>query len=232
MTVGDMDPARREQGPRRQRLGRRGTGAQADADVAAGQQGARGASQCEAAARCDGGQEDGDSAGDQRGRSEGAMGCREAPHRKFRGPRRAAPNSAQSERPDLMQRQLVLVKYGERWYRTGQRCLMCWAGGDTQRGVETDSGRWTTSGGDMELRCPLEALGLRGSLFDFRGPHGRFNLAAWGIARSTTSTHRHGCCPIILPIRFQGSILVCMPMLSLTVNLWRPGRGESRGLRA
>ena len=59
-----------------------------------------------------------------------------------------------------MQRQLVLVEYDERWYGTGQRCLMHWAGGDTQRGVETDSGRWSTSGGDMELRCPLDALGL------------------------------------------------------------------------
>ena len=76
-----------------------------------------------------------------------------------------------------MQRQLVLVEYGKRLYGTGQRCLMHWAGGETERGVETDSGRWSTSGGDMELGCPLDALGLRGLLFDFFGPHGRFNLA-------------------------------------------------------
>ena len=54
-----------------------------------------------------------------------------------------------------MQRQLVLVEYVERWYGTGQRCLMRWAGGDTQRGVETDRGWGRTSDGDMELRCPL-----------------------------------------------------------------------------
>ena len=69
----------------------------------------------------------------------------EAPQRRFCGPRRAARSSptvgGQSERPDLMQRQLVLVEYGERWYGSRQRCLMRWAGGDTERGVETDSGR-------------------------------------------------------------------------------------------
>ena len=54
-------------------------------------------------------------------------------------------------RPDMMQRQLVLVKYDERWYGTGQRCLMRWAGEDTQRGVDTESGRSGTSAGDMEL---------------------------------------------------------------------------------
>ena len=42
--------------------------------------------------------------------------AREEPHRKFRGPRRAARSSAQSERPDLIQRQLVPVKYSEQWY--------------------------------------------------------------------------------------------------------------------
>ena len=62
-----------------------------------------------------------------------------------------------------MQKQLVLVEYGERWYATGQRCLMGWAGGDTQRGVETDSGRSRTAGGDMERRCPVEGVGLQGS---------------------------------------------------------------------
>ena len=36
----DMNPQRREQGPRRQRLGRWSTGPPMDADVAAGQQGA------------------------------------------------------------------------------------------------------------------------------------------------------------------------------------------------
>ena len=76
-----------------------------------------------------------------------------------------------------MPRQLVLVQYGERWYRTGQRCLMRWAGEDTQRGFETDSGWCSTSGGDMALGCPLDALGLRGSVFGFRGPHEWFNLA-------------------------------------------------------
>ena len=55
MTVEDMDPKRRDQGPWRQQLGRWGTGAPTDADVAAGQQGAGGASQCEARAEwCDG----------------------------------------------------------------------------------------------------------------------------------------------------------------------------------
>ena len=62
-----------------------------------------------------------------------------------------------------MQKRLVLVEYGKRWYGTGQRCHMRWAGGDTQHGVETDNGRSRSFGGDMELRCPLEALGLRGS---------------------------------------------------------------------
>ena len=37
-----------------------------------------------------------------------------------------------------MQKRLVLVEYDEWWYGTVQRCLMRWAGGDTQRGVETD----------------------------------------------------------------------------------------------
>ena len=41
ITVEDMNPQRREQGPRRQRLGRWSTGAVTDANVAAGQQGAR-----------------------------------------------------------------------------------------------------------------------------------------------------------------------------------------------
>ena len=40
MTVEDMNPLRREQGLRRQRLGRWSTGAPTDADVAARQQGA------------------------------------------------------------------------------------------------------------------------------------------------------------------------------------------------
>ena len=59
-----------------------------------------------------------------------------------------------------MQKQLALVEYGERWYGTGQQCLMRWAGRDTERGVKTDRGRSRTSGGDMELTCPLKALGL------------------------------------------------------------------------
>ena len=40
-----------------------------------------------------------------------------------------------------MQKGLVLVEYGEWWYRTGQRCMMPSAGKDTQRGVRTDRGR-------------------------------------------------------------------------------------------
>ena len=40
MTVEDVNPQRREQGLRRQRLGRWSTGAPTDADVAAGRQGA------------------------------------------------------------------------------------------------------------------------------------------------------------------------------------------------
>ena len=47
--------------------------------------------------------------------------AREAPHRQFRGPRRATRSSATvgglSERLDLMQRQLVLVEYGEQRIR-------------------------------------------------------------------------------------------------------------------
>ena len=68
MTVEDMDPQRREQGPRQQRLGQWGTGAPTDADVAAELQGSGGASGCEAPAGWDGGEEDRDSAGDERGR--------------------------------------------------------------------------------------------------------------------------------------------------------------------
>ena len=121
----DKNPQRREQGPRRQRLGRWSTGAPTDADGAAGQQGA--------------------------GSSVGA-----------------ARSTAQSEKPDMMQKYWwtsvlwagVLVEYGERWYGTAQRCQMRWAGGDTQPGVETDRSLSRTSGGDIELRCPLEALGL------------------------------------------------------------------------
>ena len=75
-TVEEMDRQRREQTPRRQRLERCGTGAPTDANIAAGQQCAGGASQCEAPAGWNGGEEDGDSAGDQRGRGEGAMGRR------------------------------------------------------------------------------------------------------------------------------------------------------------
>ena len=41
MAVEDMNPQRREQGPRRQRLRRWSTGAPMDADGTAGQQGAR-----------------------------------------------------------------------------------------------------------------------------------------------------------------------------------------------
>ena len=104
--------------------------------------------------------------------------AREAPHRRFRGARRAAQSSARRERPELIQRQFVLVEYGERWYGIGQWCLMRCARMHTQRGVETDSGRWSTSGGDMGLRCPLEGLGLRGSLLGFGGPHGQFSHAA------------------------------------------------------
>ena len=88
-----------------------------------------------------------------------------------------------------MQKQLVLVEYSERWHETGQRCLMCRAGRDTQRGVQTDSGRSSTSGGDMERRCPLKALGLRGSLLGFSGPHGRFNLAS--RERESSFDHQH-----------------------------------------
>ena len=65
MTVEYMDPQRREQGPGRQPLGRWGTGAPTDADVAAGQQGAGGARQCEAPAESDGCGEDGVCAGDR-----------------------------------------------------------------------------------------------------------------------------------------------------------------------
>ena len=50
MPVDDMDPQRRGQGRPRQWLGRWGTRVPTDADVAAGQQGAGGASQCEAPA--------------------------------------------------------------------------------------------------------------------------------------------------------------------------------------
>ena len=83
----------------------------------------------------------------------------------------AARSSAQSEKPDMMQKYWwagvlwtgVLVEYGERWYGTGQQCRMRRAGGDTQRGVETDRSRSRTSGDVMQLRCPLEALGLRRS---------------------------------------------------------------------
>ena len=96
---------------------------------------------------------------DRCGRSGQAAG-----RRKFRGPQSAARSSAQSKKLQLMQKQLVLVEYGERWYGAGQRCLMRWAGGDTQRGVETDRGRSGTSSADMGLRCLLEALVLRGSL--------------------------------------------------------------------
>ena len=66
-TVEDMDPPRRDQGPRRQCLGRWGTGALTDAGVAAGQQGAAGAGQCEAPAEWDGGEEEGVFAGDREG---------------------------------------------------------------------------------------------------------------------------------------------------------------------
>ena len=83
----------------------------------------------------------------------------------------AARSLVQSEKPDLMQKYWwtgvlwtgVLVEYGERWYGTGQRCQMRLAGGDTQRGVGIDRSRSRTAAGDMELRCPLESLGLRGS---------------------------------------------------------------------
>ena len=83
----------------------------------------------------------------------------------------AARSSAQSEKPDMMQTYWgagvlwtgVLVEYSERWYGTGQRCQMRWTGGDTQRGVGTDRSWSRTSGSDMELRYPLEALGLLGS---------------------------------------------------------------------
>ena len=64
-TVKDMDPPRRKQGLRRRWLGQWGTGAPTDADVAAGQQGAGGASQCEAPAEWDGGEEDRVCAGDR-----------------------------------------------------------------------------------------------------------------------------------------------------------------------
>ena len=80
-------------------------------------------------------------------------------------------SSAQSEKPDMMQKYWwtgvlwtgVLVEYGERWYGTRQPCQMRWPSRHTQRGVVTDRSRSRTSGGDMELRCPLQALGLRGS---------------------------------------------------------------------
>ena len=67
MTVEDMDPPRRDQGPLRHRLGWWDLGAPTDADVAAGQQGAGGASQCEAAADWDGNEEDGVCVGDRDG---------------------------------------------------------------------------------------------------------------------------------------------------------------------
>ena len=76
MTIEDMEPQRREQGPRRQGLGRWGTGALTDADDTAVQQGEGGGSETEAPTGWDGGEENGDSAGDQRGRGEGAMGRR------------------------------------------------------------------------------------------------------------------------------------------------------------
>ena len=124
----DKNPQKREQGPRRQRLGRCSTGAPTGADRAGGRRGA-GSSVC------------------------------------------AARSSAHSEKSDMMQKYLctgvlltcVLVEYGERWYGTRQQYQMRWARGDTQRGVETDRSRSKTSGGDMELRCLLEALGLQGS---------------------------------------------------------------------
>ena len=73
---------------------------------------------------------------DRCGRSGWAAG-----RRNLRGPQSAARSSAQSEKPDWMQKRLVLVEYGKRWYGTRQPCLMRWAGGDSQRGVETDRGR-------------------------------------------------------------------------------------------
>ena len=100
MTVEDIDPQRREQGPRRQRLGRWGSGAPTDADVAAGQQGAGGASKCEAPAGWDGGEEDGDSAGDQRGHSEGAMERRNG--RRSGGAAGTGQGSATQEVPRAM----------------------------------------------------------------------------------------------------------------------------------
>ena len=66
-TVEDMDPPRRDQGLRPPWLQRWGTGAPTDVDVAAGQQGAGGASQCEAPAEWDGGEEEGVCAGDRDG---------------------------------------------------------------------------------------------------------------------------------------------------------------------
>ena len=87
-----------------------------------------------------------------------------------------------------MQKQFVSVEYSKRWYGTGQRCLMRWAGGDTQSGVETDRGRSRTSGGDMELRCPLEALGHE-DRFGYRGPQGQFILAC--RVRDSSINHEH-----------------------------------------
>ena len=62
----------------------------------------------------------------------GPLLAREAPHRKFRGPRRAAESSltvgGQSERPDVMQRQSVLVEYGERWNRAALPDALGWRG--------------------------------------------------------------------------------------------------------
>ena len=85
----DKNPQRREQGPRRQLLGRLSTGAPTGADGTAGQQGS--------------------------GSSVGA-----------------ARSSAQSEKPDMMQKYwwtgvlwtAVVVEYSDPWYGTGQQCQM------------------------------------------------------------------------------------------------------------
>ena len=64
----DTDPPRKNEDPGQQRLGRWDTGAPTDADIADGQQGAGGASQCEAPDEWNGSEEDGICAGDRNGR--------------------------------------------------------------------------------------------------------------------------------------------------------------------
>ena len=137
-------------------------------------------------------------------------------------------NQTSNLKPELMQKQLVLVEYGEPWYGTGQRCLMRSAGRGTQPGVETDRGWSRTPGADKELRCPLEAQGLRGSLL--------LSCTPWAV---------HSCPPRVAWVDQPPALGVADTIISssdsstsrtltppLAVNLWRPGWGESRGTRA